>query len=1035
MEDILIPGFNVVYQGFQTSAIITVSASKTYRFQVSAIACRMTSPVSELTVKSGSVPSKILSAPIVSSYPSATSSILSFTPPVSNGGYGISSFKVYLDNNLNMTLNPIGPHSFTLAPLVDGTSYKVQISSVNIIGESALSDALIFMFEIPYTPNSLALTSTQTEITLAWTQPSLGSIASVDGYKIYINDGEGSEPVFVFSTEGSPSILTHTLTADSNGNALKCGNTYRVFVTSVNKVTESTSIEQSIIVGTAPSAPQNVIVTNSVPNTKITISWGYPANTGCLPIRSYILTVDSVDQAVAITGDMTMVDYDISANGAYGTILTLSLRAVNDKAEGSSSDTISVTVGSVPNAASALSLISHPSKTSLVVSWIPDVLITNNIGTTQYRIYRLNTDGTESLLSTTSKSADYQVTLPQATTENPTPNGLTTGDSYTLVVRAVNYWGESTDSNQLVVTIGTKPSQPPTPVLSSSSSTSLALKISPSADNGGVPITSYIVSYDVGQSGTFIDQPITSLSNLVWSKSSLTTSSLVDIKVAAVNSIGNSAYSNLVTYVVAGVPATPAQPTISGIPVEQLDGTISVTMKWTAPSNEGSAITGYKLYFKKSQNSGSYLVAYDGSGRPDILDFTVTNLTKSTQYLFTVSATNRAGESIASPSQSLIAAGIPSKPLNVQISATSLGSITIIWDAPESDGGKSLDGYRVQYRDISVPSFTDSSLIQATTSTLTLTANTQYSIRVVAINSVGVSDPSSSVYGYASDVPSALTPPTVSERGVDSVKILWTVPTTSIPITGYQVYANQGDGAYPTVLVYNGESVPTRTYATISGLNTGSEYTFIFYAMNAAGKSAASGTTSVIIGKLPEPPTLPPALTSSTSTTISISWKASPNSYNIPIQSYHVYIGGSKVATVSSTTYTYTATALTTGSSYTFSISAESSIGEGSTSQVRSYYAVDTPTAPTLTVSNSTRDTCSVSWTAVSPPTSTVIEGYIILINDGLDGNAFTIAYNGKYNPSQFQATLGGLSARRNYQIKGYAVNKAGEGTLSAEVT
>ena len=1032
MEDILDPGFNLVYNGFATSAEISVLASKTYKFQVAAVACRMTSSTADLTVLSGSVPTKIANAPTVSSYPSATSAIISFEPPASNGGYAITEFRVYVDNNYNQTLVPIGPHSFTLSGLADTTNYKIQISSKNIIDESELSDALIFTFEIPYTPDSLTLTSTVESINLAWTQPSSGSIGSVDGYKIYVNDGQGSEPVFVFSTEGSPSILTHTITTDGNGNSLVCGYTYRVQVTSVNEITESTPVEQSIIVGATPSAPESLSVIDSVPNNKITLSWKSPSNTGCLPIRSYILTVDSTDvTGLAITGDMTQVDYDISGDGAYGKTLTLSLRAKNDKTEGSSSDTISVTVGSVPDAPSSLALISRPSKTSLIVEFTPDTLITNNVETTEYKVYRINSDGTESLLSTTSKSANYQVTLPQDSNEP-----LTTGDSYTLVVRAVNYWGESTDSNQLVVVMAQVPSQPPTPVLLSSTSVSLTLQISPSTDNGGVPIQSYIVSYDEGQTGTFTDDPITDLSNLQWTKSGLGTSALVDIKIVAVNSIDKSEESNLVTFVVAGVPATPAQPTLSGNPVEQQDDIIAATIQWTAPSDEGSAITGYTLYYKKSSNSDAYLVAYDGNGRPDILEFTVTGLSKSVQYLFRVSATNRAGESTASPTLSLLAAGVPSKPLNPVITSTSLGSITVSWDAPESNGGKSLDGYKVQYKLTSDSAFTDSATIQATTSTLTLTANSEYSIRVFAINSVGPGEASSSVFGYASDVPSGLAKPTVSSREETSVRLVWTAPTSTIDITGYQVYANEGDGSNPTVLVYDGESVPTKISANITGLNTGSEYSFLFYAFNAAGRSAASPIEDVVIGKLPDPPVSPPTLTGSTSSSISISWEPSPNSYNIPIVYYHIYQDGVKLTpALGPTTYTKTINSLATGAAHSFAVSAESTIGEGSVSQSRTYYAVDVPSAPSLSVQDSTRDTCTVSWTEVTPPTSTVIEGYVILINDGLDGDDFAVAYNGEFNPSKFSAVLEGLSARRSYLIKGYAINKAGVGTSSSSVT
>lgn len=42
---------------------------------------------------------------------------------------------------------------------------------------------------------------------------------------------------------------------------------------------------------------------------------------------------------------------------------------------------------------------------------------------------------------------------------------------------------------------------------------------------------------------------------------------------------------------------------------------------------------------------------------------------------------------------------------------------------------------------------------------------------------------------------------------------------------------------------------------------------------------------------------------------------------------------------------------------------------------------------------------CQVSWTAVTPPANSLITGYIVMIDDGYDGD-FTVGYNGSTNPS-----------------------------------
>jgi hypothetical protein len=75
-----------------------------------------------------------------------------------------------------------------------------------------------------------------------------------------------------------------------------------------------------------------------------------------------------------------------------------------------------------------------------------------------------------------------------------------------------------------------------------------------------------------------------------------------------------------------------------------------------------------------------------------------------------------------------------------------------------------------------------------------------------------------------------------------------------------------------------------------------------------------------------------------------------------------------------------------------------------------------------------------VSWTAVVPPTDSLITGYRLYIDDGLDG-PFHLAYDGKDRPSVLERTVDGLIARHNYRLKVSAINKAGEGVKSTEVS
>lgn len=104
--------------------------------------------------------------------------------------------------------------------------------------------------------------------------------------------------------------------------------------------------------------------------------------------------------------------------------------------------------------------------------------------------------------------------------------------------------------------------------------------------------------------------------------------------------------------------------------------------------------------------------------------------------------------------------------------------------------------------------------------------------------------------------------------------------------------------------------------------------------------------------------------------------------------------------------------AVTAGRSYSIRVSSETTIGEGAQSNPLTIWAIDLPSAPVMTRTDTSRDSCSVKWTAVSPPANSLITGYILYLDDGLDGD-FEIAYDGRDHPSKLAFTATGLVALR----------------------
>lgn len=75
---------------------------------------------------------------------------------------------------------------------------------------------------------------------------------------------------------------------------------------------------------------------------------------------------------------------------------------------------------------------------------------------------------------------------------------------------------------------------------------------------------------------------------------------------------------------------------------------------------------------------------------------------------------------------------------------------------------------------------------------------------MIAHNNEGDSLPTESVFGYASNLPTSLTTPSVLSRKIDGITIGWSLPTSSIEILGYKLYINDGDNSFPLRLIYDG---------------------------------------------------------------------------------------------------------------------------------------------------------------------------------------------------------------------------------------
>jgi uncharacterized repeat protein (TIGR01451 family) len=214
------------------------------------------------------------------------------------------------------------------------------------------------------------------------------------------------------------------------------------------------------------------------------------------------------------------------------------------------------------------------------------------------------------------------------------------------------------------------------------------------------------------------------------------------------------------------------------------------------------------------------------------------------------------------------------------------------------------------------------------------------SVNVTVVTS-GVAAAASYVYA---DSPAAPAEPT-AVAGITSATVTWVAPANhGSAITGYIVTPYLA-GVAQTPLPFDA----TTTTRTLTGLIAASSYTFTVAAINLYGTSAPSPqSTAVVPYTLPGTPAITTAVAGDSAATIT--WTA-PSNGGSAITGYVVtpYLGlvAQATQTFAGGATTETATGLTPGTAYTFTVAAQNPAGTGPASAKSS--AVTPNSSPTLT--------------------------------------------------------------------------------------
>ena len=267
----------------------------------------------------------------------------------------------------------------------------------------------------------------------------------------------------------------------------------------------------------------------------------------------------------------------------------------------------------------------------------------------------------------------------------------------------------------------------------------------------------------------------------------------------------SSAYSNAVTPVPVTVPLTP-----NGVSA--------------APRNQSAIVS----FTPNGTNATSFVVkstpgniTATGSSSP----ITITGLTNGNSYTFTVKSVNNAGSSSESSASSPVTPiAAPSAPTSLV--ATAGNATASIAFAPSANA--------VSYTVTSSPSGITATGTASPIVVSGLTNGTSYTFTMTATNGSGRSSSSSASNSVLVNPVPAAPINVVATRGTKSASVAFTASTYAV---SYIVTST------PSGLTATGTVSPI----VISGLTTGTSYTFAVKAVNASGTSANSASSGAIV--------------------------------------------------------------------------------------------------------------------------------------------------------------------------------------------
>jgi chitodextrinase len=665
----------------------------------------------------------------------------------------------------------------------------------------------------------------------------------------------------------------------------------------------------------------------------------------------------------------------ISLNGHHAAILLKTVVA----------PTADTTAPSVPTG--VVGTAASPSEINL--TWNAS---TDNVGVTGYRVYR---DGA-------------LVASPTSTSVSIT--GLAASTPYSFTVTAVDAAGNaSAQSSTLSVTTQappdtTAPSVPTGLVGAAVSSTQINLTWNASTDNVGV-VGYYVYLNDVALGATTATS---------FQHTGITAGTTYNYRVSAFDAVPNhSAWTATPVAVTTPpppdtqAPSSPANLAATGVSASQVD------LSWNA-ATDNVGVTGYRVY------NGALVASPAGTS------VSITGLSASTLYAFTVAALDAAGNASAQSAPLSVSTPAPpdttapSTPTGLTASAVTPTSLTLSWSAATDNVG--VSGYfvfrnGVRIANVSTTSYSDAGLVAATTYSYTIAAYDAAGNASAQSGAVSATTPALPDT-QAPSVPTGLTGTAVSSS---QVNLSWNPATDNVGVTGYSVYLND------TLLTRI-----TTTSFQHTGLSAGATYNYRVSAHDVVPNHSAWSATPVAVTTPAAPDTQAPSVptglvgTAVSSSQVNLSWN--PATDNVGVTGYSVYLNDTLLTRTTTTSFQHTG--LSAGAIYNYRVSAHDAVPNHSawTAAV----AVTTLPAPdaqapgipaNLAAASVTASQINLSWSAATDNVG--VSGYYVFRNGVQIANVSANSYSdtGLVAATTYSYTIAAYDAAGNASAQSGAVS------------